>query len=563
MYFNSILIADIVAHRARFQKFEKGLNVITSTDNHVGKSSLLKSLYHSLGANVKYDTVWDINSKIYILSFTVNGIGYRIIRHMKNFAVFKGSDLLMITNKVMAELSPLLEQIFDFGIYLDSKNTGKVSLAPPAFTFLPYYIDQDSGWSVLYGSFQNQDQYRKNDRIKSLYYHLNIYSKNYVELMAKRDKIQESLEALKKEADRLSEIIEVITDEVQGLVPAENTEQFDRNIKKSVNKIKDVVNRLGEKRNTIQKLQISLAQYEHQLEIITEYHTITGKAENEKQDSMRSCPRCGYLFDDEIYDRVRSNFLNISDAYIKRHIEQGISSIQESLKQQKEQYVILMDKLKKLESSFSEQSEGFDMYIRQRGMSESLERFNNQLEENNEKQITVQTTLNEITKKLKALPNKKEIEEKYVEYTRSNIITLGAWNSAYDGTIKLLTPIKAQGTLENKIILAQCIGLFQTMDYFQTQVIRFPFVVDSPRGKEASQESSKEILTMITNVKMLPQVILATIDFYEFNDSLGDTVKNANVITLHKRNSLLTEDEYIQYEPEITEMMNLFKAFIK
>ena len=290
MYFNSILIADIVAHRARFQKFEKGLNVITSTDNHVGKSSLLKSLYHSLGANVKYDTVWDINSKIYILSFTVNGIGYRIIRHMKNFAVFKGSDLLMITNKVMAELSPLLEQIFDFGIYLDSKNTGKVSLAPPAFTFLPYYIDQDSGWSVLYGSFQNQDQYRKNDRIKSLYYHLNIYSKNYVELMAKRDKIQESLEALKKEADRLSEIIEVITDEVQGLVPAENTEQFDRNIKKSVNKIKDVVNRLGEKRNTIQKLQISLAQYEHQLEIITEYHTITGKAENEKQDSMRSCP---------------------------------------------------------------------------------------------------------------------------------------------------------------------------------------------------------------------------------------------------------------------------------
>ena len=108
----------------------------------------------------------------------------------------------------------------------------------------------------------------------------------------------------------------------------------------------------------------------------------------------------GYLFDDEIYDRVRSNFLNISDAYIKRHIEQGISSIQESLKQQKEQYVILMDKLKKLESSFSEQSEGFDMYIRQRGMSESLERFNNQLEENNEKQITVQTTLYEITKKL-------------------------------------------------------------------------------------------------------------------------------------------------------------------
>ena len=74
MYFNSILIADIAAHKARFQKFEKGLNVVTSADNHVGKSSLLKSLYHSLGANVKYDSVWDINSKLYILDFTVDDV---------------------------------------------------------------------------------------------------------------------------------------------------------------------------------------------------------------------------------------------------------------------------------------------------------------------------------------------------------------------------------------------------------------------------------------------------------------------------------------------------------
>ena len=41
MYFKSILIADIVSHKARFQQFQKGLNVITSTNNHVGKSSLL------------------------------------------------------------------------------------------------------------------------------------------------------------------------------------------------------------------------------------------------------------------------------------------------------------------------------------------------------------------------------------------------------------------------------------------------------------------------------------------------------------------------------------------
>ena len=74
----------------------------------------------------------------------------------------------------MSELAPLLEKIFHFGIYLDSKKDGRVTLAPPVFTFLPYYIDQDNGWSELYGSFQNQEQYKKHDRMKSLYYHLSI-----------------------------------------------------------------------------------------------------------------------------------------------------------------------------------------------------------------------------------------------------------------------------------------------------------------------------------------------------------------------------------------------------
>ena len=56
----------------------------------------------------------------------------------------------------------------------------------------------------------------------------------------------------------------------------------------------------------------------------------------------------------------------------------------------------------------------------------------------------------------------------------------------YDGTIRLLKPIKAQGTLENKIILAQFVALFQTMEYFKTGATRFSFVVDSPLAKEAS-----------------------------------------------------------------------------
>ena len=556
MYFKSILIADIVSHKARFQQFQKGLNVITSTNNHVGKSSLLKSLYHTLGANVKYDSVWNVNNKLFVLDFCVDNIDYRIVRQIKSFAVFKGEELILVTSKVMSELAPLLEKIFHFGIYLDSKKDGRVTLAPPVFTFLPYYIDQDNGWSELYGSFQNQEQYKKHDRMKSLYYHLSIYTKSAVELMAQRDKLQEELDTLKTDATKLLDIIEALTDEIQGIVPADDVAQFDKNIQISKNKIRTLVKQIGEKRNRIQELEISLEQHEHQLQVITEYHTIAKTAQSNQEIFTHSCPRCGYLYDDEIYNRVHANYLNVSDSYVKTYIGQVIISIRDDLQKEKQQYITLTKKLNNLETAYSNKEDEFDLYIRHRGISESVDKLNTRLGKNQKEQSDIRKAL----KELKSFPSKKEVESKYIEFTRLNIIKLGAWNAAYDGTIKLLSPIKAQGTLGNKIILSQFVGLFQTMEYFKTQTIRLPFVVDSPRGKEASQESSKEILSMIAGISMLPQVILATIDFNDYKDSLGDSAKNATVITLQKHNRLLDEADYITHEAEIEQLLNLFNV---
>ena len=184
-----------------------------------------------------------------------------------------------------------------------------------------------------------------------------------------------------------------------------------------------------------------------------------------------------------------------------------------------------------------------------------------QLKTNEGRQSDIQSELRRLKKELSEISNKDEVEEKYIEFTRLNIMKLNAWNPAYEGTIKLLTPIKAQGTLENKIILAQFVGLFQTMDYFKTSTIRFPFVIDSPRGKEASQESSKEILSMITEISMLPQIILATIDFEAYKDSIGNYAKDANIIILKKKDSLLNESDYLGSKSEISRAIELFRIY--
>lgn len=559
MYFDNILIADIVEKTAHFHKFEKRFNVVTSQDNHVGKSSLLKSLYFAMGAEVDFDNVWNKNTKLYVVEFYIDEIKFCVARWQKAFALFRETELILTTKSVSRDLARKFEKIFSFAVYIANKKTNKIELAPPAFTFMPYYIDQDRGWSGLYESFSNIDQYKKSDRIKSLYYHLGIYTRSTVELMAKRDTLKDKIEQLKAEEEKSRITIESLYAEIQNLLPADSIEELEKNLIIPKERISLLVSRIGETRNKIQSLETALYQHEYQLEVIQEYRKIkNGVSVREDRDRIHICPKCGYSFDEEVYSIVRSNYNLQNEDYMYKQIEQIISSIASELEKYKENYVSLMDELKQQEQAYDEKQDSYEVYLRQRGLQDSVRHFTEQLGENVYEQEEHGKEIKEIDKELRKLPNKKEVEENYIENVRLNIIKLDAWNSAYEGNIKLLKPIKAQGTLENKIILAQMIGLFQTMQYFRTNTILFPLVVDSPRAKEASHTSSKDILKLIFEMDNLPQVILATMDYSDFENEIKIRAK---VTVLSEKRKLLNGDTYREYQSAIEELQELLSSF--
>lgn len=521
----------------------------------MGKSSLLKSLYFAMGAEVDFDDVWNKNTKLYVVEFYIDEIKFRVVRWQKAFALFRETELILTTKSVSRGLAREFEKIFSFAVYIANKETNKIELAPPTFTFMPYYIDQDRGWSGLYESFSNIGQYKKPDRIKSLYYHLGIYTRPTVELMAKKDTLKDKIEQLKAVEEKLRITIESLYAEIQNLVPADSIEELERNLIIPKEWIVLLVNRIGETRNKIQSLETALYQHEHQLEVIQEYRKIKdGVSVCEDRDKIHICPKCGYSFDEEIYSIVRSNYNLQNEGYMYKQIEQIISSIASELEKYKENYVSLMGELKRQEQAYDEKQDLYKVYLRQRGLQDSVKHFTEQLGENVYEQEVHGQEIKEIDKELRKLPNKKEVEKNYIENVRLNIIKLDAWNSAYEGNIKLLKPIKAQGTLENKIILAQMIGLFQTMQYFKTNTILFPLVVDSPHAKEASHTSSKDILKLIFEMDNLPQVILATMDYSDFENEMKISAK---VIVLSKKRKLLNGDTYREYQSTIEELQEL------
>lgn len=52
LVFKTIRIIDLITYESFSTNFIKGVNVITSSENSVGKSTIIKSLYYVLGAEV-------------------------------------------------------------------------------------------------------------------------------------------------------------------------------------------------------------------------------------------------------------------------------------------------------------------------------------------------------------------------------------------------------------------------------------------------------------------------------------------------------------------------------
>ncbi|MFQ7076163.1 MAG: hypothetical protein ACLRQZ_07510, partial [Clostridia bacterium] len=112
-------------------------------------------VYHALGADSHFDKKWNEKNKIYILDFIVNDTMYSIYRSQNLFKIFDSNEKLIFTTIHRSELAEFLGKLFDFVIYLPDKNTKQLVIAPPAYSYLLNYLDQDQYDGTRFNSFKN------------------------------------------------------------------------------------------------------------------------------------------------------------------------------------------------------------------------------------------------------------------------------------------------------------------------------------------------------------------------------------------------------------------------
>ncbi|WP_094604522.1 hypothetical protein SPSIL_052370 [Sporomusa silvacetica DSM 10669] len=564
IFFDYILIADMQEEKAVKKTFVQGINIVTSKENHVGKSSLLKSLYYTLGTEVHFDDTWGKSSKLFIVGLLIDNVRIYIARYNDKYSILDQElKIITITDKVGGELSKTLADIFGFEIYLPEKEDGKSVLAPPVFTFLPYYIDQDRGWgNEPFASFLRLDQFRKDKRLDSLYYHFGVYNKATIEKRSTIDANKETIKTIMTKYEEQKNTLAILETQSGYVYPTDSVVELENALAASKDSLEVRIKTISKLRDKIHKLESERLQYVDQLDVITKYNKIKEKnlqnesVANEKFVLSHECPQCGCIFEDEIYKIVRQQYSIKNEEFVINQITYLINEIDQKLESVKNEYLQESSALKEEEDKVSTQEISFNDYIKSRGLRDTLSSVHSRIGQLMVEKDDLEKQNKAIEKELRKNPGKKDVENNYKDFVKESLIDLKAWDERYDSKIKITKPLGGQGTLSSKIILADYIAVFKTLDKLEVQTPRFSFVIDSPRTKEPSKTSSKDILSLIIGLSTVPQIILATMDFDDFKDDFKGT--SFHTIELTDKKALLNSNAYSENQ----KMIGLFKSLL-
>src|SRR4051812_37545291 len=150
-----LLLLSAREKAAQLIEFDPQTTVILG-QNDTGKSCLIKSIYAAFGADpAKINPTW-VDAKVDIfIDFTIDDIPYQILRSGTNYGIFKGKgEPVWSGSGVTRGLGPELARLLSFELTLQTRQ-GDLIVPPPAFLFLPFYVDQDVSWSGNWNSFAN------------------------------------------------------------------------------------------------------------------------------------------------------------------------------------------------------------------------------------------------------------------------------------------------------------------------------------------------------------------------------------------------------------------------
>ena len=560
LIFQELLLLSRKDKRARKITFSPKTNVITGRDNDVGKSTVLKSLYYCLGCSVpkiKNDNWSKSQPVIYSLRFTLGNKSYRILREGDSFGLFDENDELISrhngitrTGEELDGIAHQLNPLLGFNVNLHKKD-GSALFLGPEYYFLPFYIDQDTGWKASWSSF---DSLSKLPRYKSnmLNYHLSIQPQKHFDALYKKAELQQELKIASEEFfmtekiasnykhRRASNLLDLDFDAYKVEI-----EELVKKISLIKSKADAVLEEIKQKRNEklaleseIQLFQKAIDEYEKDYIFCTSKHS----------SSEVSCPICETSFSNSILERFSYlSDIDYCNNMLKQLTEMDIK-VTDELADLNKKYQSCIDGKTPLERALVEKKGDITLaeLIKAEGAKDILEQL---AEELSAQETSISGLETKIKKQSDIMLVDSKAKAKIIEHYT---LTMKKFSEDLQLSLNervLSTPdaaVNETGSRLPKTVLAQHFSYLSVMKKFSDFVL-CPLVIDTPKQQDLSAPNQKKVLEFILKNKIPnQQMIVATVGFDSDVKNYGINIKNDEIKKIELKNKLrlLSDDEY-------------------
>ncbi len=552
--FRQLLVISNSAKSANQFQFER-LNLITADDNSVGKSTLAKLLFWGLGCEPEFDTTWATFDCSTIIIFSIENREYEIKRY-KNSISLKEQNTIVHFPKITGDFSVKLAEIVGFKALLPNQKTGELETPPPAYYFLPFYIDQKRSWSRAWDNFNNLGQYRswKKTIIK---YHVGLLTSDYFELEIEKAIKKNNKTTLNSEVDKINSTLEI----VESYLPPATIATFVKNdfdditveIEKDLEELSIQQENVFDKYST---LQITKSHLEHQKLIAEKLIQELDKdyvfaVENIQEDHLK-CPLCGTNYENSIENKT-SILTDKSQAedqldninYDLVITNRKLANTSNELDQIRKKIDNLSDKYLKKDDNehftFSNLIESIGGHSIKKSVSESRDSKLGSIQD-------LDRDIRLATKSQKNLYQQDYIDDingDFHSFLSSHIKSLDAQAVNLSQVISPLSYskiISEGGAAENsRAILAYYIAIFSLVEKYKNEVVS-PLVIDTPNQQEQSENNYSNIVNLILNkISKNNQVIICAMT----NPQLAPLAQVAHIIKLDN-SKLLDPKQYVK-----------------
>ncbi|WP_019616782.1 ATP-binding protein [Psychromonas ossibalaenae] len=529
IYFKSAHILSFRDKKGFSFEFSPDINIITG-ENDTGKSTFIKSLYHTLGADVRLDKKWKDDNVVSKVVIHVKDRDYAFVRHKKRISIFDITEgqKHLITSDSRTDIALIVRDIFDYNLELVLKKTLVQGQADPASLYLPYYIDQDNGWGKVLDSFSSLAMYSDWQK-HILNFHAGVKPKEYYTLQGKinlididLDEIRATLKALEAAKKRFEESFGRVLFDVDVEYYEEMLERFlhkCQNLHQEETKYRiKLIDVLSLRDELVAEIDESKRQLDdHSIDSLSPSASFEAKyAVLENRDKLlQIIPE---LYEQKsVYDAqitsIKAELMNAQK--LSSELKDMLQTVKEELTLQD---VIKSQASKQVELTFEEQ------------INELLQKIG--------KLDVARTKLVEERAKFEDKKRAKEINDKFKGSLKFAQAELGIKDPTVGTILQYGAISKSEtGSRAPRAILAYHYALLKTIEDKSTSPM-LPVVIDSPKQQDPDAHTAKKLFDLcIDGLATKSQLIIGSVSFERETNQF-------KTLTMTEKYSLLQQADY-------------------